>query len=221
MRKYFGFTLIEVMISLSLGAVVMIPLIQWLLMAQSTTQFSDALSHIQENATFTSQAITRDIYHAGFSVEDLIVASGYESLGSNRWIPELPSEIQGQVHPTSDVLVLMNVWDPDESHPTIYYYLDDSGRVNHKGESIIVLYRHSSLGREEYVEGLQAFKLHFSLDSQNDGNVDMFVTPSQVNNWLLVSGLELELMFNSLSGAALADPIHKPFFIYAGFRNRV
>lgn len=61
-----GMSLLELMISMTLGAFVIATLIELSLIAKRTYAANQALAHLQEDARFITLRINEDIYHAGY-----------------------------------------------------------------------------------------------------------------------------------------------------------
>ena len=141
--KQHGLTLVELMVSLTIGVLLLGGLISILTSSQQTYRVNEALARIQENARYAFQILSRDIRMAGYMgcvgdgvvpVNTLNSASdffwnlgqpleGFEATGASTWTPPLPLSPAGTI--TSplggrDIIVVRGVDGGDTtvlSHP--------------------------------------------------------------------------------------------------------
>jgi type IV pilus assembly protein PilW len=131
-RLQSGFSLVEILIALTLGLVLIGGLLQIFLNSKQTYRINDELSRLQENARFAIDLLTRDIREAGYlgclsgsgSLTVTITLNtpggflynfgvgleGYESTGTSTWSPSLDASITSPLD-GGDVIVIRKVLD--------------------------------------------------------------------------------------------------------------
>ncbi len=128
-----GITLIELLVSLALGMILLLGVVQVYVSSKKTYIVQNSLSEMQENARFAVGLVFKDLRLAGYLgcgnlsritplvptglanyVDDSVVTA-FENTGGSNWSPSLPSEIEtgtgvnGVVPaPDSDVLSVMS-----------------------------------------------------------------------------------------------------------------
>ena len=146
-----GFSLLEIMIALSIGLV----LIGTLLMIVSQTRASynvvTALANIQENGRFAFVFLSNAIQRA-----KTILVYPHD---------HLPINFQGQVISGSDVLVVQHEQDREA------YFVANTHRLNERGQSIYALYEKKYLPgvetmRRELVSGVDSMHIYFNSGSK-------------------------------------------------------
>ncbi len=121
-----GLSMIELLISITLGIILMAAVLQLFVGNKQSYRTQDAQTRMQENARFAKHVLDRDIRMAGFqgcsNSTDYLptilvnpattapfsndeVVMGYESVG-NTWTPSLPTSLAGRVAPGTDVVVV-------------------------------------------------------------------------------------------------------------------
>lgn len=137
-----GFTMVEVMIAMTIGLILLAAVAQVFATSRATHQFTDGLSRVQENGRFGMHFLSRDARMAGylaclrkstpltnhlnnptdyatdFVLGQLINGHTYSGSGTGTtdWNPALPANyfVDGEVVPNSDVLVIRR--GSDETH---------------------------------------------------------------------------------------------------------
>jgi type IV pilus assembly protein PilW len=127
-----GSGLIEVMISLTLGLLILVALLKAYSDSKATFRTQDSVSRLQENARYAMHIIGRDLRMAGFRgcTRDTATAAlrntlntpsafrydfavpvqGFEGNTDGTWSPALDSDL-GSVTPATDVIVIRGVLD--------------------------------------------------------------------------------------------------------------
>lgn len=120
-----GFSIIELMISITLGAIIIGTVVQIYLSNKTTNQIQEGLARVQENGRFANYILTHDIRMAGYSgcgntskleltsrvagVDSLtdfnIPLKGYEGT-SGSYSPTLPTYLPSTPAPNTDVIEL-------------------------------------------------------------------------------------------------------------------
>ncbi len=120
-----GFTLIEVMLAITLGAVLIAGLLQLFVNTHSTYRLQNGLGRLQENARFAQFIMEQNLRMTGYqgcnnlnkSANNLLASGndvlgessqiiGFESTGDGTWSPALPAALTGQVASGTDVVVV-------------------------------------------------------------------------------------------------------------------
>lgn len=110
--KQHGFTLVELMVAMTIGLLLLGGVITILTSSHQTYRVNDALARMQENARYAFQLLSRDIRMAGYfgcagssaSVVNTLnnpteflwrfgqALEGFEATGSSAWMPALPPD---------------------------------------------------------------------------------------------------------------------------------
>lgn len=132
MRKSVGFTLVEVLVALTLGLFLTAGLIQLFVANSQTNRVAAASARIQENARFAMELLARDIRMAGylgcassalqpdnnlndselFPYDFATAVQGFEATGTGTWSPNLDSSIVGALD-GRDVLTIRGIFEPE------------------------------------------------------------------------------------------------------------
>lgn len=121
--KLKGFSIIEFMIAISLGAMLIGGVISVYLSNKTTFNIQQGLARIQENGRFINHILTQDLRMAGFqgctslsstNIVNLVPNKPYTTLldipvygyeaQQDTWSPTLPANITGKVKPGTDVI---------------------------------------------------------------------------------------------------------------------
>lgn len=132
--KVSGFSIIEFMISISLGALLITAMVGVYISNKTSSQIQQGLVKIQENGRFISHILSESIRMAGYqgcssqdhvTLNNLAITSastpiyeashklefdkpiyGYANTASNTWSPSLPASLNGIIKDGSDVLIV-------------------------------------------------------------------------------------------------------------------
>ncbi len=208
-KKDYGFTLVELMISMVIGLVVIAAIIAVFISSSRTSSATSTLSRAQESARFAVQYIGRELRHAGYAsayendifAQDVVFpASGDFSLVGQIVAGTDNSSASG-VLPGTDVIqvrytgsALSPITDcrgdtiPAESLITVRIYVNDDAElvctVDGGGEEVLV----------QDINGLQ---LTYGVDTDNDGSVNSYVAASAVTHWLDVLSVRAQISVDS------------------------
>lgn len=86
------------------------------------------------------------------------------------------------------------------------YYIRDTGRRNQSNAPIYGLFRAEQNGSEEEIsEGIESMKVTYGIDSDDDGNVNLYQSAAQVEanqNWGRVISINIHLLANTIENVA-------------------
>lgn len=127
MKKQHGYSLIELMLSISLGLILTLALIELFINNKVNYRIQEGLARVQENGRYAKYYLNKEIRMAGFqgcsnlsfiqanvvvknpsadvtfNINDAIL--GYESSGGG-WAPALPAHLTGLIAAGTDVVVI-------------------------------------------------------------------------------------------------------------------
>jgi len=126
-----GFTLIELMISISLGLLITASVVELFVNNKTSYRVQDGLGRIQENGRYAQYILSREIRMAGFngcgnlasitptiivknptpnmifSPDDVI--TGHEATSGSNWLPNLTASLNGNVLGSTDAITIRKV----------------------------------------------------------------------------------------------------------------
>ena len=207
-----GFTLVELMVALAIGAFLTTGIVRVVQAANSGFRLQQGISALQETARFAIGMMRQDIAQAGYRPEP--------------WLPE--TEIQALANETVDAIsplsdrISITRYSPDncygnpnpdrdsEGRPR-YFLMESTWSANSTGNltqtcrygldagSLVTQINHLGL-----VENIEAFQVLFAEDHDGDGNANRWVT---ARNWQDEAGvLAVRLAMLVASPEPLAEP---------------
>jgi type IV pilus assembly protein PilW len=192
-----GFSLVELMIGLTLGALITIAAVQLFATNQRTFALQRALTEIQEQGRFTLDFIARDLRKAGFSRPELdgpvgVVLDSFDLLG----VTVQPSVESGADPEASDVLRIAFHGDQDCEGDTsaIEQLVVNSYQVNGAGDLVCVGSLPPAGSAQpvedvnnpangiELISGVESFQVLYGIDPTRNGvpNVQRYVRADEV-----------------------------------------
>lgn len=199
-----GFTLIEILLAMSLGSIVVLNLILLFASFNRNLTTQKALTELQSRIRFASYFLSDKIHLAG----DASCVAG-----------KLLSEpvIQGQ-EGENDTLKLGECieYEGRRQWMQTQYFIEDTGRKNSHQEPILSLYlRVGNSHSEELVEGIKKLKITYGVMNQNKIH---YLSANQITHWETVRSVIFQLTFQPL---LLADnQLTKTINITSALRER-
>lgn len=212
-RHAAGLSLLELMVALSLTAVLLLALVQAVSAGVSTTRLQDNQAALQDRLRFTSELLSRTVSEAGFTPEPWSAGSSLPALGTGT---------DDGVSAHSDRLVVQgrsdrNCFDslnPDldaDGHPRFYIrqtafdlngskYLTRTCRYGPSPTGLVTQVR-----RQGLVAGVESFQLLFGEDSTLDGEVDRWVPAGHWLSERAVLGVRAGLLLSGDDAVAAAS----------------
>ncbi len=209
--------LIELMVSIFLGALLFIGLIQVFLIFQRTWSWQNAWASMQEQQRYITHFFGNRIKMAGiadcehaYSVNQALAIWGYS-------FQSAPANIRRQMRLGSDVLVIGACvhYRGVNQFVQIAYYISDSGRKEALGKPIYSLYEKPMGGeREELVSGITVFHLRYGVMSAAGDEVNE-VSSEAVTDWKKVRSVRLTYQI-----ASEKPGFYKMGYLYVSLRER-
>ena len=214
--KNFGFTLIELMISMTIGAFILIGVIQVSMSSKRTYLISDYSSRLQEDLRGVTYDFNRIVRIAGYKSSSW--KSNTSSFRSNKIFKENGQFIvgfDGKNNSDSDSLSLRFQGSGDEMGNPDGDVVDCIGDAVDAGDFATVtldikeggVLRCTSVnetsGKDqvvEFVENVQNMQLNYGIDTDNDFYIDEYITATQVSDrelWGNVTSVRLAILLKS------------------------
>lgn len=230
-----GFSLVELMIALALGAVVSLAIIQIMVGSSVTQQLNRALASTQENGRFVMHRLRQDILHAGRYDElsgnfDLNADIAEESIFVRQRPLVLPNTFTSQPtmgianasHGKNDQLVLTGQQSRDcrgyhlgyggnTEFPVVNHYYIQNNVLRCRGFDLRVLRgQKAAVGHNNHnsialLEGVESFQVMYGLGDINNGRVIRYVNAENVTDPARVVALRLALLLRSPESINVAN----------------
>ncbi|MFT5769535.1 MAG: prepilin-type N-terminal cleavage/methylation domain-containing protein [Lysobacterales bacterium] len=201
-RKNKGFTLIELMIGLSIAAVFTTAIVQLVIAASSSYQLQQSLGALQENARFAINTMQSEIESAGYQQQPWI--------SSADWAIDSIDDVSA----TSDSVIIRRWSDSncfENPNPTLdidakpaFYLRETRFSVSGSGNlaqtcrygpgSTQLTTQINNLG---LVENVEAFQMLYAEDSDLDGNADRWVTAGKWSDEKNVLAIRLAILLTT------------------------
>ena len=205
-----GFSLLELIVALSLTALLMLALVQVVSAGVSTTRLQDNQAALQDRLRFTAELLSNTVREAGFTPAPWNTESALAALGT---------DTTDGVTAHSDRLVIQGRSDrncfeslnPDldeGGRPRFYIrqtafdlngskYLTRTCRYGPSPTGLVTQVR-----RQGLVAGVESFQLLFGEDSTLDGEIDRWVRAGQWSSENAVLGIRVGLLLTGDEGVA-------------------
>ena len=197
MKKVLGFSLVEVLIALSLVGIVTLALIDLYLHMKSNYQQQQSFLDGQEEARFITTLLTRRIHQAGNArcVDQTAVRASQAIWG----------------HAAEMIIGECMHYQGRYQFIRMRYFLGDTHRKNPRGNVISALYQQPLPGRrEELVSGISEIKIRYGVGEDKPQDINRYVAAAAVTHWNQVRSVEIVLWFDSLP---------KPWHLYVSLRE--
>ena len=196
-----GFTLIEIMIALVLGAFLIGGVLQIFLNSKQTYRMQDNLSRMQENGRFAMEFISRDVRMAD-----------YRSCYTDSSNANAISGTNGSTTPTPDApdtitviqklaVVQANLCGASLQDTRTY-------KIQNNASGQPSLYRNiNGGGFQELIEGIENMQIIYGVDTNADKAPDYYVDAATVPNWSQVISIRISLLAVSLADNLTSQPV--------------
>ena len=209
-----GFSLVELILALSLSALLMLGLIQVVSAASASARLQRNQAQIQEHARHAVAVLRRAVQSAGFNPEPW---------NGNQVGPLLADETSDGVSRNSDRLAL-RTWSDLNCYDNVNPVEDEAGNPRFFiRESVFDLSGDKNLTRrcrygpspgelvtqirrQGLVPGVEAFQVLFGRDSNGDGGADTWVRAGAWDNTESLLGLRFGLLFSSDDQVTKREP---------------
>ena len=222
-----GFTLVEVMIALSLGAVISLAVIQVMISNSVTEKLNRALTSVQENGRFGMLRLQQDVLLAGrydpLSADlNRSVDIAEESFFVRQHPVVLPSEFSSRAtlgindgaDGSNDRLVVIGQHDLDcrgyhlgygtgEEFPVVNEYFVEDDTLKCRGFDLRVLrglrtaVGHNNHAAYSLLDGVESFQVLYGIDALNNGRVSQYVSADNVAAAENVIAIRIGLLLKS------------------------
>ena len=208
--RIYGLSLIELVITMALTALLVLGLVGIASAASSSTRLQRNQAQIQEHARLAVSRLSRSIRHAGFTPEP--------------WNEDDPSfglteETADNVSASSDRLAVKSWSDlncynnrnPDTDDFGIpHFYIRESVFDLNGANGLTHLCRYgpspgaltTQIRRQGFIQGVEQFQLLFGQDSDQDGAIDAWVNAGDWSDPAHVLGIRVGLLLASLEPVA-------------------
>lgn len=205
-----GLTLLELLLAMSLTAILLLGLVQLVSAAGSAARLQDNQATLQDRARYATNLLSSTISEAGFSPEPW--TTEFDSIA-------ISPETEDGVSPHSDRLVV-STWSDRNCFGNINPDRDADGRprfflrksafdLNGSGHLARSCRYGPSAGRlttqvrrQGLVPGVESFQCLFGLDSDHDGNVDKWVRAGHWPDETQIIGVRAALLLASPDAVA-------------------
>lgn len=206
-QRQSGVTLIELMIAMVLSLIVLIGVVNIYIVNKKVSRMEDGLSRMQENGRFAMDFLARDLRMAGYpnlptltDIDAIGDTSGIEDAGENNSDTLILSHGRTGIYITDDCK-----GDAIDPTATNTYDIQDTGRVNNRGNSIFSLYCNGT----ELVEGVENMQVLYgvrnTLDMAVANPTTSYLTSTQVaaaGAWNRIRSVRIALLVNMMDDLA-------------------
>lgn len=197
-----GLTLVELMISIVIGALLVIGIIQILISVRQASNLQDGLGNLQENGRFALYFLEKDIRAAGFpreaNIVPFLVAAGETSdnAGPNN-SDIITVQYQGAVDCLNQAVAggIVNN----------RYYIATSD-----GENNLMCLGNGNVTPQPLVQGIESLQALYGEDRDDDGIADAYVSAPNVTDWEAVVAARISVLATS-STNLLDEPISQSY----------
>ncbi len=174
-----GFTLVELLIAISLGATLLVATTRLFVETRGSHQYHAEWQGLHERGRHLMQFLSSELKKAGYPKSSF---SGFPIDGSN-----------GDGESQSDSLTISYQDGEDcagSSSTTITYYLDEADvRCNGNGDS--------SPTPQTLTSGVDGLQIRYGTDIDEDGSIDRYLDADAIDNWDQVHTVELAVLLRS------------------------
>lgn len=205
-----GFTLVEVMIALALGAVISLAVIQVMISNSVTERLNRALTSVQENGRFGMLRLQQDVLLSGRYdplsadlnrsvdiAEEAFFVRQHPVVLVNEFSSRAALGIANGADGSNDRLVVVGQHNVDcrgyhlgyatgEEFPVVNEYFVAEGTLKCRGFDLRVLrglrtaVGHNNHAAYSLLDGVESFQILYGIDALNNGRVSQYVTADNV-----------------------------------------
>lgn len=205
-----GFTLVEVMLALALGAVISLAVIQVMISNSVTERLNRALTSVQENGRFGMLRLQQDVLLAGRYdplsatlnrsvdvAEEAFFVRQHPVILLNEFSSRATLGIQNNADNGNDRLVVVGQSDLDcrgyhlgylstEEFPVVNEYFVEDGTLKCRGFDLRVLrglrtaVGHNNHAAYSLLDDIESFQVLYGIDALDTGRVSQYVTADNV-----------------------------------------
>lgn len=212
-RRSLGLTLVELLVALSLAALLILGLVQIVAAASAAGSLQRNLAEVQDHARYAAGILSRTIRQAGYRPEPWNSAFDAEALAADSTDATGPAGDRLALRAWSDLNCFDNR-NPDtdgEGHPR-FYLRESVFEVNREG-NLTHLCRYGpspseltvQIRRQGLLPGVESFQVLYGEDADGDGNVERWVPAGAWEDPRRVLGVQIGLLLASTE--AVAEPV--------------
>jgi type IV pilus assembly protein PilW len=184
-RKQRGMSLIELMISMTIGLIILAGVVNIFIASRSTTRYSEGLQSIQENGRHGVFVMQSALRQAGYSTTGDIDAFDLGLSGDSKITIRHESNMDCT---GGDTAVVGGLAEDTYSYDAVNKQINCVGNV---GATPM-----------EIVDNIEAFQLLYGLDEDEDGTIERYVAYAEVSDVYAISSVKFALLVAS-DGAIL------------------
>ena len=200
-----GMTLLELVITMTLSAFLILGLIQIASAASSSTQLQRNQAQIQEHARLAANTLTGAIRQTGYSPEPWSEAYAPMGLAENSLDNVSISSDRLAVRSWSDLNCFNNINpDRDSSGNPLFYIREFVFDLNSEngltqqcryGPSLTEFT--TQVRRQGFIQGVESFQILYGRDSDGDGSIEAWVKAGQWSDPQHILGIRFGLLLSS------------------------
>lgn len=195
-----GFSLIEFLLSCSLGLFLLLGLMQNYLAVKKTLTMQQAFTGLQENARFAIHFLNQNIRAAGYSgcaktppfISPDKILQGYQS--------QLPDYLKGKVKTGTDSMVvgLCRTEQGKLQFQQYAFFIGSTSRKNVLGKPVYALYETTPSGsKQELVANVEMMQIRYGVLTADGKNIASYLLADQIKDWNSIASIEISLLFSS------------------------
>jgi type IV pilus assembly protein PilW len=231
-----GFTLIEIMIALLVGAFLLVGILQIFLSSRQTYQMQENLSRLQENGRFAMDMVARDIRMAGYwGCLKSVGVGNMDITGLNDNTANLDNIDNGTdtltlrgafAMPVPPNIAIPGVTCGNTVDTTNPYYTNFSSIVTYRINNSVLEKTDPTNANTftELIEGVENMQVYYGADNNVDDSPDSYVPAGTVGlNMDKVVSIRMVLTVRTLDNnlAETADPVHGDRRIRRNFSSTI
>lgn len=197
MKNYHAFTLVELMLAITLSSLFVFGLMHVYLEFKKTNQVINALQAMQERARYAYLLLTDAVHTAG-SI-DCMVAPQKENF--TKIVGYVANNVPAIWHINAlrhtDVMIVAGCY--KENNKLIYlqkaYYIGNTHRFDRYHRPIYALYvKNLSGNRRELIENVQAMRIDYGIVDSTKKFVSFYLSTINIKSWLQVCAVKISLL---------------------------
>lgn len=218
-RRQSGMTLIEIMISLLIGAFLLGGILEIFINSRQTYRMQEGLSRLQENGRFATELISKSIrmtgYWACLSSTNITNVAGANNNNNNNAVTGYNiDENNDNINDGTDTLTLKGAF---VQTPTVTcgnavdtaaaYYTDASSTIIYTINKA-ALYQNTNGQNNSLIEGIQDMQILYGADTNADNTPDYYVAAGTTGlNMAQVVSIRISLLGVTLDNNLTAQPV--------------
>lgn len=187
MKLKYGYTFIEMLVSLFLSMLLLTGLITVYLTVKSQYFAISSLGDLQDRVRFVSELLWKNIREAGDA-----------NCENNREFVDHAHAIYG--YKNTIIIGQCVYYKKKNQFIQMHYFVSDTHRKNSKGRPIYALYRKPLGGeREELIAGVSSMTVQYGVATKNYRNVSHYVSANTVHDWKQIKSVSINLLLNYIN----------------------